>query len=208
MADQENDANPGLASVFSSQEIPQSSPLAPSSVLSNTSRASSKVKKPPPITPRRFTRFFHPRTSGSRSSTQSGRQLRELTQNATNKQINTASASGPQFDDESNTRLRKRRKFLLNAEEAPSTQETLSLSSPPLQSSPCQRSPAHVHNPLTPECDEWNVHCRLPVVRSRALNGSQHGPHWRSVTSKFFTGPGDVHDFEHIIPFSTAPCNS
>lgn len=52
--------------------------------------SSKKPKKPPPITPKRFTRFFTPRTnattsSSSRLSSKSGRQLRDITRNGANR---------------------------------------------------------------------------------------------------------------------------
>lgn len=62
-----------------------SSPLA-SSV--SGSKKSGKLKKPPTVTPKRFTRFFTPRSSSNRSWTpcksSSGRQLRDITRDAIN----------------------------------------------------------------------------------------------------------------------------
>src|SRR5215469_3612025 len=53
-----------------------------------SSRA-GKPKKPPPITPRRFNRFFSPRSTVSRvnkhSTSRSARQLQEITQYAVNR---------------------------------------------------------------------------------------------------------------------------
>lgn len=72
--------NPGW---FGSME-PPSSPPSVQSEISTAASGSRKVKKPPPVTPRRFNRFFTPRTStgsGSLSnlSGKSGRQLRDIT---------------------------------------------------------------------------------------------------------------------------------
>ncbi|KAK0664271.1 Cell division cycle protein cdt2 [Lasiodiplodia hormozganensis] len=67
----------------SSQSL-ASSPPPPSSPLRG--RSSNKIRKPPPITPKRFNKFFTPRTT--RSSTghgASGRQLRDITRNAVNR---------------------------------------------------------------------------------------------------------------------------
>lgn len=53
-----------------------------------TSLSSQKLKKPPTITPKRFTRFFTPRTTlSSRTGRQSkaGRQLRDITKNGANR---------------------------------------------------------------------------------------------------------------------------
>lgn len=100
---------------------------------------SIKVKRPPPITPRRFTRFFTPRSSSDRSGNassqgRSGRQLRDITANAINRRAADQShkASGlftNGLDDENGDvqtpRPSKRRKLI----------------SPPPQSSPIQSSP-------------------------------------------------------------------
>lgn len=100
---------------------------------------SIKVKKPPPITPRRFTRFFTPRSSSDRSGNassqgRSGRQLRDITASAINRraadQYHKASVLFTNgFQDENadvtTPRPNKRRKIV----------------SPPPQSSPIQSSP-------------------------------------------------------------------
>ena len=72
---------------FDSSSPPQflSSPLASSLI---GSKKSGKLKKPPTVTPKRFTRFFAPRSSSSRSripyKSSSGRQLRDITCTAIN----------------------------------------------------------------------------------------------------------------------------
>ncbi|KAH7063321.1 WD40-repeat-containing domain protein [Macrophomina phaseolina] len=67
---------------FSSQTFASSPP--PSSPA--RSRTSNKIRKPPPITPKRFNKFFTPRTTrNSTGHTASGRQLRDITQNAVNR---------------------------------------------------------------------------------------------------------------------------
>ncbi|KAK5001382.1 hypothetical protein LTR39_006982, partial [Cryomyces antarcticus] len=79
-----------------------SSPLAPSSSIN-----SRKPRKPPPITPKRFTKFFTPRTSstgGRKSATggKSARQLRDITRNAINRRRPTdgkLSSNAPLFAD-------------------------------------------------------------------------------------------------------------
>ncbi|KAJ9658530.1 hypothetical protein H2201_007737 [Coniosporium apollinis] len=79
--------------IFSSQELPSqhapSEPFASSPLAPSSSTGSRKPKKPPPITPKRFTRFFTPRTSsstrgGGTSTGKSGRQLRDITRNGRN----------------------------------------------------------------------------------------------------------------------------
>src|ERR1700712_3185143 len=53
------------------------------------SRKTSKPKRPPPITPKRFSKFFTPRSSASQaarlSATRAGRQLRDITTSAINR---------------------------------------------------------------------------------------------------------------------------
>ncbi|KAF4307403.1 hypothetical protein GTA08_BOTSDO04189 [Botryosphaeria dothidea] len=67
---------------YSSQTFASSPP--PSSPT--RSRASNKIRKPPPITPKRFNKFFTPRTTrNSTGHTASGRQLRDITRNAVNR---------------------------------------------------------------------------------------------------------------------------
>ncbi|KAK4909581.1 hypothetical protein LTR28_000161, partial [Elasticomyces elasticus] len=73
------------------RETLTSSPLAPPS-----SADSRKPKKPPPITPKRFTKFFTPRVStlASRGSGRSGRQLRDITRNAINRKTSARVGNG------------------------------------------------------------------------------------------------------------------
>lgn len=64
--------------------IPSSPPQAPA--VSPRSKKSTKPRKPPPITPKRFTRFFTPRSSSSiQSRSKSSRQLRDITKSAVNR---------------------------------------------------------------------------------------------------------------------------
>ncbi|KAL1616774.1 hypothetical protein SLS54_008166 [Diplodia seriata] len=65
----------------SSQSLASSPP--PSSPLRSRS---NKIRKPPPITPKRFNKFFTPRTTRSGTGHgASGRQLRDITRNAVNR---------------------------------------------------------------------------------------------------------------------------
>ncbi|KAL9082800.1 MAG: hypothetical protein Q9159_006176 [Coniocarpon cinnabarinum] len=82
----------------SSQTFLPSSPLAPSSTHSST-----KPRKPPSVTPRRFGRFFTPRSNAS-SSSRGARQLRDITRNANNRAV------GPLVFDDVDNRPRKRRR--------------------------------------------------------------------------------------------------
>ncbi|KAF2838153.1 WD40 repeat-like protein [Patellaria atrata CBS 101060] len=100
-----------------------SSPMAPPSTTYGR-----KLRKPPPITPKRFNKFFTPRNSltgmvSSRSTGRSGRQLRDITQRAVNRR-NSRRGSSTQsktlfvdVEEKENTRTpdtgsaRKRRKL-------------------------------------------------------------------------------------------------
>lgn len=117
-----------------------------------SSRQSTKPKKPPPITPKRFNRFFTPRSSSggvtkSRSSGKSGRQLRDITMSALNRTQGKGATRPVIFADIEQHEQDKsvtprfasggKRKTLLTPE------------SSPIQSSPCKRArscspPGHV----------------------------------------------------------------
>lgn len=118
-------------------------PSSPPSIISNT--GSRKEKRLPPITPRRFNRFFTPRTSGSsgsisKTASNSRQRLRDITRNGANRGIRSSGSS-----------LGKRVLFeeLENAENLPHTPRVspkkrrmngiLSPESSPLQSSPLKR---------------------------------------------------------------------
>jgi hypothetical protein len=95
----------------------------------------SKLRKPPPVTPKRFQKFFTPRSSVSRASSKSGRQLREITQSGLNRRAGQRMRSPRKtvvFDDTINTPPTKKRKLYITPD-----------SSPP-RSSPCK-------NPLSSE---------------------------------------------------------
>ena len=124
-----------IENMFSSQskeeehtlpELPSSSPLA--------SHTSSKPRKPPTITPKRFTRFFTPRQTArdakkSRCQSKSARQLRDITRNAVNRKATSPRPSAKTQDlkeiENATPRQNKRRKL-----------------SPALESSPLQSSPS------------------------------------------------------------------
>lgn len=97
---------------------------------------SGKLRKPPPVTPKRFQKFFTPRSSTSRISRQSlsksGRQLRDITQSGLNRRAGQRTRSPRKtvvFEDTiQETPPTKRRKLYLTPD-----------SSPP-QSSPCKTS--------------------------------------------------------------------
>lgn len=134
---------------------------------------SRKPKKPPPVTPKRFTRFFTPRSSMHRvtksSQSKAGRQLREITQSGLNSRSNKERSRLPKksvvfkdFSDLQNvaitpvsTTSSKKRKAYLSPE------------SLPFDSSPCKRAcPAEVqedHIPSSPPAFEI-----LPTIHDRS----------------------------------------
>lgn len=76
-------------------ELLPSSPPMPVSTM-----GSRKPKKPPPITPKRFTRFFTPRntrqgSTNSKSLTKSARQLQDITRSKLNRANNTPPKTTP-----------------------------------------------------------------------------------------------------------------
>ena len=89
--------------------------------------ASRKMKRPPTITPKRFTRFFTPRqtTHGLRPTGKSGRQLRDITQNAVNRRRRDKTSrneKATKSDDEiaqAPQESRKRRKLIASPESSP-----------------------------------------------------------------------------------------
>ena len=111
--------------IIKNQENLESSPLKSRSkdvqVLN-----SEKPKKPPNVTPKRFTKFFTPRsTLSSRGGRQSkaGRQLRDITKNGTNRRRNTRPLQrldlNPADDDEAAGRPLKRRRFSIDIASSP-----------------------------------------------------------------------------------------
>ncbi|KAF9629385.1 hypothetical protein BFW01_g10588 [Lasiodiplodia theobromae] len=161
----------------SSQSL-ASSPPPPSSPLRG--RSSNKIRKPPPITPKRFNKFFTPRTT--RSSTghgASGRQLRDITRNAVNRKKatprRTVVFSDANVADSENfvtPKLGSKKRKLLPSPE-----------SSPIQPSPSKKARSYTHtvNFDIAEDDE---------------------------TANFYTGRDDVHSFPSDIPFCTAACNT
>ncbi|KAK6431537.1 hypothetical protein LTR95_012301 [Oleoguttula sp. CCFEE 5521] len=93
----------------------------------------AKLRKPPTVTPKRFTKFFTPRNvaSGGRGRpSRAGRQLRDITRNAVNARhaLQTGNSLGDGLSDELSSRPTKRRK------------QSFDLCSSPPVSSPLWRS--------------------------------------------------------------------
>lgn len=111
-----------------------SSPIRPSSKASLL--GGQKVRKPPTVTPKRFTKFFTPRNSASSRNSRpskAGRQLRDITQNGVNRRLGGVSLGDDLLEGVENELLSsrpfKRRKFSVDV-----------ASSPPLQSSPLKHT--------------------------------------------------------------------
>lgn len=210
-------------------ELFSSSP--PSSMATTGSR---KPKRPPPITPKRFTRFFTPRNSKNASSraavSRSGRQLQDITRAAANrgnaaprttprKTVNFADIENQMQTPQSSSRKRK------SAYLSPETS--------PVQSSPSKRSRYVTPPPFTiledaPVFDEPPVF-PVPVRRIRSLGAASrmlqrsfggilsvgrgfrrdHCSSWQEQTADFYSSAEDLHQLpQGAPPFCTASCNS
>lgn len=169
---------------WSSQEEPASSPV-PSS-----SRRSQKLRKPPPITPRRFTKFFNPRSSSTPSSSRAGQELRDITLNGVNRRHQESHDLCLDFGDLPTLPSSKRRRA--NRSTSPC------IDSSPLRSSPCQRL-------SSPRTLRQSRIC-LPIRKAAMFGLSTQ---WQSTTANFYTDPNDIHSFAYpALPFCMAPCRS
>ncbi|CAO2655407.1 Nn.00g104710.m01.CDS01 [Neocucurbitaria sp. VM-36] len=212
-------------------ELFSSSPPAPAATATTGSR---KLKRPPPITPKRFTRFFTPRNSKNASSrtslSSSGRQLQDITRAAINRS-NATQRSTPRktvnFVDIENqmqtpqSSSRKRKNPYLSPESSPA------------QSSPSKRSryvtppPFEIledlatieHPPVYP----------APIRKLKTLGGASrtlqrsfggilsvgrglrrdHCSSWQDQTADFYSSSDDTHQLpQGAPPFCTASCNT
>jgi hypothetical protein len=195
---------------------------------------SRKPKRPPPITPKRFTRFFTPRNSKNGSSrtalSSSGRQLQDITRSALNrshaaprttprKTVNFADVENEMRTPQSGSR--KRRNPYISPETSPA------------QLSPSKRSRYVTPPPFpiledAPVLDEPPVF-PAPVRRIRSLGGASrtlqrsfggilsvgrgftrdHCTSWQDQTADFYSSADDLHQLsEGAPPFCTASCNS
>jgi hypothetical protein len=198
-----------------------------------TGSLSRKVKRPPPITPKRFTRFFTPRNSKTGSSrtapTRSSRQLQDITRAAINRSAapRTTPRKTVNFADVENhvhtpsSSARKRKTPYLSPETSP------------VQSSPSKRSRYVTPPPITvledaPILDEPPVF-PAPVRRLRSLGAAprtlqrsfggilsvgrgfrrDHCSSWQDQTADFYSNADDLHQLSQgATPFCTASCNS
>ncbi|KAF2239032.1 WD40 repeat-like protein [Viridothelium virens] len=133
-------------SIFSPEQ-PRSSPLRLPS-----SNGSRKARKPPNITPKRFTRFFTPRSSvashkSSGRLSRSGRQLRDITRDAINGAGTARSSSSGKralFEDIKPSQVASGSTQRLTSHKRRRT------SPPPLDSSPPRSSPCHQSSDALP----------------------------------------------------------
>jgi hypothetical protein len=210
-------------------ELLSSSPPMPAM----TAMESRKPKRPPPITPKRFTRFFTPRNSKNVSArtapSRSSRQLQDITRSAINRSHvtpRTTPRKTVNFVDVENqmqtphSSARKRKTPYLSPETSP------------LQSSPSKRS-RYVTPPPFEILDEHSgtdepaVFPR-PVRRIRSLGGTSrtlqrsfggilsvgrgfrrdHCTSWQEQTADFYSSADDLYELpQRAPPFCTATCN-
>lgn len=210
-------------------ELFSSPPPAPAATT-----GSRKPKRPPPITPKRFTRFFTPRNSKNESSrstlSSSGRQLQDITRAAINrsraaqrttprKTVNFVDVENQMQTPHSSSRKRKN--------------PYLSPESSPAQSSPSKRS-RYVTPPPFEILEDIVAYEEAPVFpapirRLRSLGGPSrtlqrsfggilsvgrgftrdHCASWQDQTADFYSSSDDLHQLpQGAPPFCTASCNT
>ncbi|KAF2658859.1 WD repeat-containing protein-like protein [Lophiostoma macrostomum CBS 122681] len=198
---------------------------------------SRKLKKPPPITPKRFTRFFTPRNSKNGSSRtlslgSSGRQLQDITRSAINRCPNATRRTTPRktvnFAD-----VMVEQVVTPKASSRKRKTPYLSPESSPAQSSPSKRSRYVTPPPFTimeddpPAFEEPPVY-QAPIRRikisnrparilQRSFGGASgvgrglirdHCTSWQDQTANFYSGSNDSHQLQQgAPPFCTASCN-
>lgn len=213
-------------------DCPSSSPPAPPAPPATTS---TRIRKPPPITPKRFTRFFTPRTSthGSSRLSSSGRQLQDITRAAINRSNHAVPKTTPRkavnFADD----------MVENMVQTPqmSSRKRKSLypspATSPLQSSPSKRCKYTTPPPFTiledaPTCEEVPIFPD-PIRRLKSLGGTSrklqrsfggalgigrgyvtdHCTSWQDQAADFYSATDDYHELPRgAPPFCTAACNS
>lgn len=195
MADRADQENTPLPS--SSQDVPPSSPLVPSS-------PSRKQRKPPTVTPKRFNKFFNPLLTSAKGSavTSSGRELRDITRNAAN---HARSATG--LGGLADTRPSKRRKTSLPDEHYESDTKVLEVNSSPPEAE-VESGP----EPEPSEGEDMEPPTLEPIRITRAKQQHVY-PDWQSHTLDFWSGPDLSYNFgapgrPRFMPFSMAACNT
>ncbi|KAF4551252.1 WD domain-containing protein 37 [Elsinoe fawcettii] len=198
--------------------------------------ANSRPKRPPTITPKRFTRFFTPRQSVSdtrktKHATRASRKLRDITKNAVNQKPTSAMHQSTKIEDDEienlTPRRSKRRKLTPIPESSPIQ----------LQSSPSRHvgdfkpidlfDDAASIDDLDQLCDDFSrlptpIKRLQPTNSSKMLQRSFGGPSvlqrgrtrdpcviWRHATADFYSGAEDVSAFDsQSLPFCVTACRS
>lgn len=177
---------------------------------------SSKPRRPPSVTPRRFKRFFRPNTARDhpQASTLASRALRELTASHVNQC--RESIVEEEYEDFPDIRPTKKRK---NAQSlfGPDGRATPLPSDEIVPSSPLQPSPApsaeSMYSCPSPSSRSLfsvanhNETYRQLIHRSRAL----HLPTvtFRIQSADFHSRVEDIHAYAHpVAPYCVASCNS
>jgi len=112
---------------------------ADAGVHSDPPAQTGKLKKPPPITPRRFNRFFSPRSSASRvskPSTKAAKQLQDITRNAINRITRSSPRKSVIFAD---VESQENVDVLPTGSSSKKRKALPTPTSSPPQSSPCKR---------------------------------------------------------------------
>lgn len=212
------------ATVMSSSSYPihQDPPSSPPA----SSITSSRQRKPPSVTPKRFSRFFAPRSStASRSKSgrqsRSARHLRDITNSAANR-----AATG--------TRRTPKKALNFEQENAPTSTPKKRKAPTEPESSPIQDSPSRKSQRLMPREDTPVDDLELPQIEEflppihklrisspsshllhRSFGGFSHWPRRKArlaSTTKhyaagFHSNPSDVQQFS-ALPFVTATCST
>lgn len=221
---------------MSAMELPSSSQNSSVELPTSPRPMSTKPRKPPSITPRRFNRFFSPLTtrSSTHSKSKSSKRLKDITQNA----VNQVKFNG--FHDVSPFETpRKKRKILLTPESSPAQP----LDSSPLRPSDYTLPPSllsredHYDTFATEDSDseeeeedeEEEKHFPALITRLRTTGASSrilqrsfggaraigrgrvydHCSDWRTQTADFYSRPEDCHSFHGAaLPFCVTRCNN
>lgn len=176
---------------------------------------SSKPRKPPTITPRRFNKFFDPRLTRERNrSTPACRALRELTSGSTNKKGSISECNDDAFPDLRPAKRRKGAKSILGPDgrATPIPSDEFIPSSPPPSSPPVQWEELDVSSPCPSFTSPYSVatdYGEFPerIYRSRVSFGPTLD--FRDQTADFYSGVDDLHSYSHPhAPYCVAACNS
>lgn len=206
-------------------EIPASSPL------DHATKRSARERRPPTITPKRFTRFFAPRphthnTREAARALQSARKLKDITRSANNVSRHDGDAPRKDTYENASTPQRKRRRVSPQFDSSPMapSPSKRSMHSRPidiLEDSDCETDvlsdndmiETYVPRPLvrvtntksTVRILERSFGGLGATGRGRMLDHCQAD--WRHDTAHFYTTPRESYRVEGV-PFCSAACQS